>query len=92
MTPEQRRDLFRARLAARQASQPGVTPRTDSEWLVARWLPCAHRGEPTGETARCLVGCGQSRRPIYGCALHGTCTLGKTDLGRACVDCPEREE
>lgn len=55
-------------------------------------LPCAHRGEPTGETIPC-TSCGGKKRavPVLACAKHGRCTLDRLVAGAACCrDCDDR--
>lgn len=58
-------------------------------------LACPHRGLPTG--ARLpdeLCGCQGRDEPVYGCALHGTCTLRRVSTGPGrppdCLGCAER--
>jgi hypothetical protein len=54
--------------------------------------PCAHRGEPTGETAPCGTCKGTVRLKLFPCAVYGSCTVGKKLPGRGCCrKCPKRE-
>ena len=38
---------------------------------------CDHLSEPTGETVPCPTCTGNKQIKLFGCALHGLCTLRK---------------
>jgi len=58
---------------------------------LERFAPCVHRGAATGETSRCLDGCGNTLYPLYACSLHRVCSgLVRTEAGRSCLRCSDR--
>jgi hypothetical protein len=72
-----------AALEARGQPRPVPPPRR----------PCVHRGPPLGDTVRC-VSCRGTRLNVYGCAVHGKCTLTRKGDGVACCEdagrlCPD---
>jgi hypothetical protein len=53
---------------------------------------CRHRGEPTGEQRQCGTCPGSVSVKVFGCSVHGACTLAKKVEGLACCKgCPDRE-
>jgi hypothetical protein len=53
--------------------------------------PCAHLGEPTGETQGCDTCNGNVQLKIFACSEHGQCTQGRRVAGVACCDAQCRE-
>lgn len=72
-----------ARLRVRLAAEPAAEPEPP---------PCAHRGEPTGESLPCGA-CGGAKRAaaVHACARHGRCTTTKLFAGVVCCkECDDR--
>lgn len=67
---------------------PAPPPRAKAEALPA----CPHLGAPTGETVGCKTCSGTVRLKVFGCSVHGTCTIGKKVAGVAgcCRGCSDR--
>lgn len=63
-------------------SGPAVAPRGSSH--------CGYRLRPTGAVVDCATCAGSVRLKVFGCALHGKCTLEQQHPEFACcADCPD---
>lgn len=53
--------------------------------------PCRHLGAATGASVSCPSCRGHVELKLFGCAVHGDCTLGKPAAGHGCcVGCPDK--
>jgi hypothetical protein len=80
---------IRAATAARKAA--GKTGRHRALPPVESLRPCAHRGDPTGESEACGSCRGRVTLKVFSCAVYATgCTIARKVDGRACcVGCPD---
>jgi hypothetical protein len=72
-----------------RAAPPGPA---EADMPFVRITPaCLRRTAGTGETLECKTCAGRTRAKVFGCELHGRCTI-RQDAGVAvCARCPDRQ-